>query len=401
MDPYTVFQTQLIQLNNYVTTSINSLYQEVSVISGKIENLESRYQEETNGINAKLIGVQNQIGYFYKSYENQYEQLNNNLIGINFNRLNNSYNLIASNNNNNTTSKFNIKLNELNHESSNIGNGLKSNDKINNNNGNGVNNTDFDPKNQVNIPPDNNNNNNNSNNNNFSIYNTSPTPPIKDTSNIGTIDSLQRQSSQQQPLITLSSNQLPLPSSSTNFPKPKLTEITTLPTISKQVSIETNSISHSIPRNLSISNNFDQNSDQVSNYITSNDTAIQKNDDSIWDNIPFTNLNPSPRSVQDVLDEWYLGYEQQPPLYYMELYRKNWRRGDKNLSKKFCRRYRVVTAVEIGIKLYKKEFPTMTEDSAREKIVQELETLREKEEGKKETMYWLFHNIPQHLKRKI
>ena len=106
-----------------------------------------------------------------------------------------------------------------------------------------------------------------------------------------------------------------------------------------------------------------------------------------------------PKSVQQVLDEYYYGYEGQPPLKYLDKYRKDWRKGNKNLCKTYCRRYRVVRAVEAGVRQYVRELG-VTEEQARERVVEELEAARIKPNGKKETMYWLFHNLPAHLKRR-
>jgi hypothetical protein len=119
----------------------------------------------------------------------------------------------------------------------------------------------------------------------------------------------------------------------------------------------------------------------------------------MWENVQFRRLNPHPKDVREVLDEFYYGHEGQPPLKYLEKHRKDWRKGNKNLSKTFCRRYRIVVAVENGVRHYVREFG-LSESVARERIVNELESLRIKENGKKETMYWLFHHIPQNLKRR-
>ncbi|KAH3682413.1 hypothetical protein WICPIJ_006623 [Wickerhamomyces pijperi] len=117
-----------------------------------------------------------------------------------------------------------------------------------------------------------------------------------------------------------------------------------------------------------------------------------------WNRVEFEVLNPVPQSVHDVIEEWESGYRGQPPLKYMERYRKAWRKGNKNLSKKFCRRHRIIAAIEVGIAMYTKE-GGLSYGEAKDRCIKELEESRTKDDGKKETMYWLFHNIPQHLKK--
>lgn len=122
-------------------------------------------------------------------------------------------------------------------------------------------------------------------------------------------------------------------------------------------------------------------------------------EDGLIDENNFHKLNPNPKSVQEVLDEYYYGYQGQPSLKYLEENQKRWRKGNKNLSKTFSRRYRIVTAVEMGIQIYLPEMGG-NEALAKERVVNELENARNRESGGRETMYWLFHHIPEHLKRK-
>ncbi|CCH43497.1 High-osmolarity-induced transcription protein 1 [Wickerhamomyces ciferrii] len=131
--------------------------------------------------------------------------------------------------------------------------------------------------------------------------------------------------------------------------------------------------------------------------------SIQPDDDDDEDGLindsGFHKLNPNPKSVQEVLDEYYYGYQGQTSLKYLEENQKRWRKGNKNLSKTFSRRFRVVTAVEIGTHLYLNEMGG-NENLAKERVINELESLRDRDNGGRETMYWLFHHIPEHLKKK-
>lgn len=128
------------------------------------------------------------------------------------------------------------------------------------------------------------------------------------------------------------------------------------------------------------------------------DSEMDEEEIAYWSKIEFETLNPVPQSVNDVIEEWESGYRGQPPLKFMERHRKTWRKGNRNLSKKFCRRHRIIAAIEVGVVLYGKEYG-LSYAEAKDKVITELEEMRTRDKRKKETMYWLFHNIPQHLKK--
>lgn len=339
MEPYSSIQDQLANINHTLNNGLNKIYEELDQLSQRVRQLEhSSSQDDLNLIREKMN----------KIHDTQIGALETLLVGhhYQFKRLSNV--IVKGQDSNYDDNKgLDDDADEYADESDDEVRLQKMNSVIanstdsNSNNSISLNKQKIDHKNNTPSPSRTGINVNNRVNITPSNLSLAPSNPIQTT---------------QRPASNLSA----------------LRTYTSIPTIDNEISMDSNSI------------------DDV------NSNSLDRN---LWTNAPFHRLNPILNSVQDVIDEFYYGFEGQPPLRYLETHRKTWRSKDKNLSKTFCRRQRVATAVDAGTTLYMREYG-LSENSARERTINELENLRIKSDGKKETMYWLFHNIPNHLKKK-
>ncbi|KAH3660346.1 hypothetical protein OGAPHI_006932 [Ogataea philodendri] len=102
-------------------------------------------------------------------------------------------------------------------------------------------------------------------------------------------------------------------------------------------------------------------------------------------NLPEVDLNSRAKSVQDLWDEWNLGYRNQEPLKLLERrYGTRWRRG--RIAKSAQRRKKVIEFIESEAK----RNPGVSEED----VVRLLENYRIK---KNKGLFWLYGSLPNHL----
>lgn len=369
MDPYNLIQEQLATINNNLNNSLAKIHDEVVTLSKRVESLENKTRDHDNALGNKIEDIEQTLLILPKIYNNQVSLIETQLVGhqYQFKRISNII----------TKDAEAAPFANVNNATSSAGSGISSNNtQVNNNTNSAILNPvngGISSQNRVNspiplIPPNRINQANRVN----------QTQPI----NIP----LTRQPSQ-------ATNSIPSRRSTTtatnrNFINVPLDHDHNLNTLS-------NSVINPQRSQSTVGDDVLSNAGNEGNVGDEDD----EDDDGLIDENNFHKLNPNPKSVQEVLDEYYYGYQGQPSLKYLEESQKRWRKGNKNLSKTFSRRFRVVTAVEIGTQMYAAEMGG-NEALAKERVVNELENLRNRENGGRETMYWLFHHIPEHLKRK-
>ncbi|KAG7811786.1 hypothetical protein KL921_002052 [Ogataea angusta] len=102
-------------------------------------------------------------------------------------------------------------------------------------------------------------------------------------------------------------------------------------------------------------------------------------------NLPEVDLNSRAKSVQDLWEEWNIGYRNQEPLKSLERrYGTRWRRG--RIAKSAQRRKKVIEFIESEAK----RNPGVTEED----VVRLLENYRIK---KNKGLFWLYGALPNHL----
>lgn len=378
MDPYNLIQEQLATINNNLNNSLAKIHDEVVTLSKRVESLENNTRDQENNFINRIDDIEQTLLILPKIYNNQVSLIETQLVGhqYQFKRISNIITKdsevppFANITTNSTGSNNNNQL--VNTTTSGAGNGAILN----------ATNGGISSQNRVNSPI-----------------------PLNQQSRINQANRVNQSNA--------TSVNLPLnrgPSSNNVVPSRRATTTSTrsfmnVPlehdhtigslsnqTINPQRSqslVGTNDVNDVLPSSGGGNNNNNDN----------NVGAEDEDEDGITDPDSFHKLNPNPKSVQEVLEEYYYGYQGQPSLKYLEENQKRWRKGNKNLSKTFSRRYRVVTAVEMGTQMYASEMGG-NEQLAKERVINELENLRTRENGGRETMYWLFHHIPDHLKRK-
>jgi len=405
MDPYNLIQEQLATINNNLNQSLAKIHEDVGLLTKAVESLENKTRDHTVNFASRIEELENNLSIIPKIYNNQVSLIETQLVGhqYQFKRISNIItkdgeippfaNITSS-----TGSSSNIPIS---------GNPNNQNNGQNQQNNNQINSTTSAAANLMNAA-----------NGGISSQNRVNSPiPLNSQNRIHHANRVNQNQSQQINNIPL--NRTTSTSQSSN-PSSRRATTTTATTNSARNFMNVPSLDHEHSSISALSNsvmNPQRNSSNIvgpsgtgdSSDVLANTSSAQgtdnvgevddDEDDGLIDENNFHKLNPNPKSVQEVLDEYYFGYQGQPSLKYLEENQKRWRKGNKNLSKTFSRRYRIVTAVEMGIQIYSQEMGG-NEALAKERVINELENTRNRENGGRETMYWLFHHIPEHLKRK-